>query len=79
MGCSHQCKPKSKASFSFADLVSFVFLLFSMCPLKPAVFRDLRKTETLCKFADSMPENTGLPIQRLKEAQDLGGRGAEVI
>lgn len=56
MWCSHQCKPKSKASFSFADLVSFVFSLFSICPLKPSVFRGLRKQETLCKFADSMPE-----------------------
>lgn len=59
MQCCHQCKLKSKASLSFADLVSFVFSLFSTSLLKPAVCRGLGKRRTVYKFADLMLEKYG--------------------
>lgn len=51
-----QCKFKSKASFSFADLVSFIVSLFSTSLLKSVLCRDLGKKSRLCKFADNTKE-----------------------
>lgn len=56
MQSCHQCKLKSKASFSCADLISFVFTLLSTTLLKPAACGDLGKKGRLCKATDTILE-----------------------
>lgn len=71
MQSCHQCKLKSKASFSCADLISFVFTLLSTALLKPAACGDLEKKGRLCKATGTILEKYRFTNSETRKAQNF--------
>ena len=74
MQSCQQCKLKSKASFSCADLISFVFTPLSTTLLKPAACRDLGKKGRLCKATDTILEKYRMNSETKRSTEFQMGR-----